>query len=135
MHMKKILLNISLVLVALTLLAACKPAVAITLTEQDNGRTIEISKDSTFAVTLQSNPTTGYAWTVAIVDSTVVQQQGDKEYKQGNTDANIVGAGGAETFTFRAMAAGQTTLQLIYSRSWETDIPPIQTFEVTLVVK
>jgi inhibitor of cysteine peptidase len=133
--MKKLLLTISIFLVALTILAACRPAVAITLSENDGGRTIEISKGSTFAITLQSNPTTGYAWSVAAVDNAVLQQKGDKVYKQGNTNANIVGAGGTETFTFKALATGQTTLQLIYSRSWETDVPPIQTFEVTIVVK
>jgi inhibitor of cysteine peptidase len=130
--MKKSSMSIVIALFTLTLLAACKPA---GLTEVDNGRTIEISKGASLSITLQSNPSTGYAWTVATIDSTILQQQGDKVYQQGNTDPNVVGAGGTETFTFKGLTAAQTTLQLIYSRVWETDVAPLQTFEITIIVK
>ncbi len=130
--MKKSLMLLAIVFTMVLLLAACKVA---PFTEADNGLTIEISIDETFTVTLQSNPTTGYGWTVAAVDSAILQQEGDKVYVQGNTDPNLVGAGGTETFTFTGLEAGQTTLQMVYSRSWETDVPPIQTFEVTIVVR
>jgi inhibitor of cysteine peptidase len=130
--MRKIVLTIAIAITALTLLAACKPA---GLTEFDNGRTIEISKGASFTIALQSNPSTGYAWTVAAVDSAILQQQGDKVYEQGNTDPNIVGAGGTETLTFKGLTSGQTTLRLVYSRVWETDVLPIETFEITIVVK
>lgn len=130
--MKKSLMLLTIAFTMGLLLTACKAA---PITEADNGRTIEISIDETFTVTLQSNPTTGYGWTVAAIDSAILQQEGEKVYTQGNTDPNLVGAGGTETFTFSGLEAGQTTLQLVYSRSWETDVPPIQTFEIIVVVK
>ncbi len=130
--MRKFFITIAMAIGALALLAACKPA---GLTEVDNGRTIEVSKGASLAITLPSNPSTGYAWTVAAVDSSILQQQGDKVYVQGNTDPNIVGAGGTESFTFKGLATGQSTLQLVYSRVWETEVAPLQTFEITIVVK
>ena len=133
--MRKTILTIAVVFAALTFLAACKPVAQFELTETDSGRTIEINKDATVTIKLSSNPSTGYAWTVAAVDGTILQQQGDKIYDQGNTAPNVVGAGGTETFTFKGLAAGQSALQLVYSRSWETGVPPIQTFEITIDVK
>jgi predicted secreted protein len=36
---------------------------------------------------------------------------------------------------FEAVAVGQTTLDLVYHRPWEKDVPPARTFGVTIVVK
>ncbi|MBM4429116.1 MAG: protease inhibitor I42 family protein, partial [Chloroflexi bacterium] len=42
---------------------------------------------------------------------------------------------GKMTLRFTGVAAGQTALKLIYHRSFEKDVPPVKTFEVTVVVK
>jgi predicted secreted protein len=47
----------------------------------------------------------------------------------------MIGSGGAYTFTLKALTPGSTTVKLIYHRSWETDVEPIEVFEVTLNVK
>ncbi len=107
----------------------------VKLTEADNGKTIEVKAGEDVQVVLNGNPTTGYAWTVTAGDAAVLVQQGDPVYAQGNTDPSIVGAGGTFTFTFKAAKAGQTTLKFDYARSFEKDVPPIQTVSMTVTVK
>lgn len=102
------------------------------LTEKDAGRTVEMKAGDTLQVTLEGNPTTGYDWERASGDEAVLEQLGASTYK---ADSDLIGSGGQVTLRFEAVAAGQTTLQLVYHRPWETDEPPAETFEVTVVVK
>src|SRR5688572_4989878 len=43
---------------------------SLTLTEQDNGRTVTVTEGQNVVVKLQSNPSTGYKWEVASTDRT-----------------------------------------------------------------
>jgi predicted secreted protein len=38
-------------------------------------------------------------------------------------------------FRFAAAASGQTTLTLLYHRSFEPDVPPLKTFTAPIVVR
>lgn len=104
----------------------------VKLTETDAGSTVEMNVGDMLQVTLEGNPTTGYDWEMASGDAAVLEQLGASTYK---ADSDLMGAGGQVTLRFKAVAAGQTTLQLVYHRPWETDEPPAETFEVTVVVK
>jgi inhibitor of cysteine peptidase len=86
----------------------------------------------TLVIKLEGNPTTGYNWLVTSVDKAILEQQGEPVFK---ADSTLVGSGGMLTLTFKAIAAGTTNLQLGYMRSWETGVAPLQTYEVTIVVK
>ena len=46
----------------------------------------------------------------------------------------MVGAGGVENWTFKALAKGETTISMEYSRPWEGGEKAAQTFELTVVV-
>ena len=106
----------------------CPPP--LRLTERDAGRNISLRAGQTLEVLLAGNPTTGFRWEVAEVDPAVLRQQGDPVYTPSSF---LIGASG--TFLFRfASAPGRTTLRLVYRRSWETGLPPTQTFQVTVVV-
>ena len=100
-------------------------------TASDSGRTVTLASGTHFKVQLASNATTGYAWELRALDETIVAQVGD-QYIAPNSD--LVGAGGAEEWEFAAQAAGTTTLQMEYRRSWETDTPAPETFELTIEV-
>ena len=102
------------------------------LTENDNGSAIELANGQGMVVTLESNPTTGYSWEIAEIDSAILKQTGDSGFVQ---DSNLIGAGGKETFNFNAIGTGTTQLQLIYHRSWETGVEPLKIFTVTVTVK
>jgi len=104
------------------------------LTETDNGKQITVKPGDVITLTLNSNPTTGYSWQVMEIDNAILLQEGDSEYKQASGTDGLVGAGGMETFHFKAIGTGTTTLKLGYMRPWES-VPPIETFTVQIVVQ
>ena len=118
------------VLLALAVLATgCGSAKEVKLGVEDNGGQIEIEKDQALLITLESNPTTGYRWEAVEAGESVLQQIGEAEFKMSDPrDPPPPGTGGTETFRFKAIKAGQTMLKLIYHRSWEKDVEPLETF-------
>ena len=105
-----------------------------TITEANNGQTITLAKGATLAVTLASNPTTGFQWTVDPIEPSKLKQTGEPSYVSDCPDGRP-GCGGHQTFTFTATAAGRATLRLIYHRSFEPGKPPADAFEVTVKVQ
>ena len=108
------------------------PASAKKIGEPDNGSTVTLHTGDQLDITLAANPTTGYQWEIAAGDAAVVKLVGGPEYAPGGS---ALGSGGKTTFHFEAVAPGQTTLKLIYHRPFEKNTPPVNTFEVTVVVK
>lgn len=108
---------------------AAEPAGAgVTVTENDNGGSIQVAAGSQLVVELPGNPTTGYAWQVTANDESILLPTGYKF----TPDSAAAGAGGMEKFTFHVMAPGAVSLELANSRPWETDVPPAQTFAVAV---
>ena len=105
--------------------------VLTTLSESDNGRTVELQVGDKLDVTLNENPSTGFTWEIGSVDEAIIKQVGESEFKPGTG----IGASGQRTFHFEAVASGQSDLQLVYHRPFETNAPPSSTFEVTIIVK
>ena len=106
------------------------------LGEADNGEAFAVAVGDTIKVMLPGNPTTGFEWTSAVSDedAALIEQQGEAEYVAESTDPTVVGSGGMYTFTFIAADKGEALLKLEYARSFE-DVPPEQTFEVTLTIE
>jgi inhibitor of cysteine peptidase len=104
---------------------------SLKLTEADNGSTVELALGDTMEVVLDGNPTTGFTWESVAPDTAVLQQVGEPEFV---AETELLGSGGKFTFRFQAVGSGQTVLQLIYHRPWETDVAPERTFEVTVIV-
>ena len=129
--MKRSFLVLLVSIVLLVSLSACGEN-NVKLDEESNGQTIEIKKGATLSISLQGNPTTGYNWELAEVDQTILKSQGEADYK---SDSMLVGSGGVYTFKFEALESGSTALKLIYYRSFEEDTPPINTFELNVIVK
>lgn len=124
-----------LLLTLLVFVSACNGSNRIRqFASEDNGKTGEVRAGDTFTVTLISNLTTGYQWDIEQLDPAILQQVGEAAYEPDNKKGDMVGAGGKETFTFKAQANGQTDLTLIYHRRWEKGIQPIETFKMTIVV-
>ena len=99
-------------------------------TEKDNGRTINLGIDDPFEIELTGNPSTGYIWEPVSYDTLLVKQVGEAGLEPGSDD---IGSGGKYTFRFQTVAAGQTTLVLIYYRKFEENKPPAKTFELKVV--
>lgn len=94
---------------------AAKTATAgVQVTEADSDGSVTLDPGDTLEVTLTSNATTGYHWVVTSLNQSILQQTGDPVYKSDPNPQGLIGAGGKETFTFKAMATGETGLKMNY---------------------
>jgi predicted secreted protein len=99
----------------------------------DGQVTLELGQ--VFAVTLESNPSTGYRWEWVVSGQSILEQIGEAEFKQPETGgAPLIGAGGWEIFAFKAVSPGQMILKLVYRRPWEEGVDPLRTFSLHIVV-
>lgn len=105
---------------------------SVTLRETDGGRTIELKRGDKLIVELEGNPTTGFSWTVASLESDVLKVEGQPEF---SADPGMVGGAGTFTFTFTAARSGSVLLNLLYHQAWDKETPPAKTFEVTVTVE
>jgi inhibitor of cysteine peptidase len=93
------------------------------------GDEISVKEGEEFVVALPANPSTGYAWTAAKnPDVTYVSSR----QVQGGSQP---GAPGMQELDFRADHTGSSTLELVYSRSFEPDVPPAKTAEFAVTVE
>jgi len=104
----------------------------VELTQSDSGTTQTLSVGQELRISLDANPTTGYAWAVDGALPPQLEQAGEPEY---TAESNAIGAGGVEVWTFAGAAAGEGTLRLKYWRSFEPTAAPERTFEVTVDVR
>ena len=132
-NMKRITTCVTIVIMLMlggifnTLLAS----VPMRLSESDSGKTVEMFVGDELEVVLPGKPTTGYVWEVSALDSTSLRQ-GKTDFI---ADTNAIGAGGMEIFRFKAIAVGRSGVKLIFHRPFEQNVPPIKTFEVTVIIK
>ncbi len=123
-----------LVIIAEHLFEVYPSADTVDVHEADDGGQIELELGKLLVVTLESNPSTGYRWELIENNESILKQFGQAEFKPSETsNPRMVGAGGWEIFRFKAVNAGQTTLELVYHRSWE-DVEPLKTFSIQVVV-
>ncbi len=76
--------------------------------------TLEVEVGGSFTLSLDSNPSTGYAWT-AHFDGQLLELV-DNRFEPSS---DLLGAPGVETFEFRALQGGDTAVTLVYERTWE----------------
>ena len=103
-----------------------------TLTDQDSGKSVSLTAGDLLMLRLSSNPTTGYRWALKSVDQDILSQNGKPAYTPSN--GRQVGAGGTEVWRFLAEKPGETTLTMIYARSWEKKVAPAKTFTLHVTV-
>ncbi len=123
--------NALFVVLLFALLAGCGPS-QTKLTAADNGRQIAIQAGEELVISLDGNPTTGYTWETKDLDTSLFQQVGETAFTSSNP--GLVGSGGTQSLTLKALKAGTASLTLVYHRPWET-VAPLQTFSVTVTIK
>lgn len=130
--MKRYLATIAMLLVfASSLPAAEEKAKEPAFT--DHAKTVEAKALKEFSVVLESNPTTGFGWDIARPLDEKLVKFVSSEYVAAET--SLVGSGGREIWTFRAMAPGRTSIRFKYMRPWEKDLPPSKETEFTVVIR
>lgn len=94
------------------------------LTEAAAGKEVLLRRGDRLVVTLPSNRTTGYSWSVAVSKPDLLSQQGQALYMPPAGGKPLVGAGGSERWVFRPLHDGSVTLTFSCARPWEHGIPP-----------
>ncbi|MBF0252187.1 MAG: protease inhibitor I42 family protein [Candidatus Omnitrophica bacterium] len=96
----------------------------IRLTEDKN---IEMSIGQSVNISLASNPTTGYQWSIVEErNDNIVIQDPEHEYVPDNNSEKLVGSGGTQIFHIKAENKGTALLFFEYSRPWETQPPAMK---------
>ncbi len=105
------------------------------ITEDDNGKTIKITKGESFCLRLKENPGTGYSWQLSPNKGLKLLST---EYYPPDSSKNsqrlIVGAAGLHSWKIKAIAKGSQQLKGIYRRSWEKETGREQTFKLDVKV-
>ncbi len=86
-------------------------------TYTDPGKVIEVGVNQEFVIALESNPTTGYTWEENS-DGTMLNLV-SQDYVQDENEQEMVGVGGTESFSYRALKQGETEISLVYGQHWE----------------
>jgi inhibitor of cysteine peptidase len=131
---EKIIITFVLLIITILILSGCMFA-SKTLTEDNNGQNLSLKTDETVKIKLESNITTGFRWNLSNKTDASIVSLISSDYKQSNTDTKLAGAGGYETFTFKANSKGNTTIILTYNKPWEEGVEPLKTFKINLTVE
>ena len=87
--------------------------------ESEEATAIELRVGDTHTVALESNPTTGYQWELGFEFDEKLLELVEQRYEP---DSSLVGSGGHDLFTFRALAQGMVEFPFDYKRSWEDQV-------------
>ena len=112
--MKRFLLLLAALAIALA--AGCIGGVE---TYTDAGQAIDIGVNQEFVIALGSNPSTGYSWQAGYDETMLELVGGQSTYKPGEEAEGLVGAGGVEYFSFKALKTARTEVTLVYEQPWE----------------
>lgn len=89
----------------------------LSLSEADNGRTVDLRVGQEVRITLPENATTGYRWEIDEYDAECIEVVStEPEYK-----SKSIGSGGEVEFTFRAKVAGGGEIALKHWRRFQGD--------------
>ncbi len=130
--MKKIFLSSTLLFAVI--LIGCHTEQAALVKDGENSSAINVKAGDTFVIKLESNPTTGYSWRLAELKPGIVEKVSN-DYVQTKTEGRIVGSGGIEDWTFKAVAKGKVIITLEYARPWEKDVLPVKRAVYQVIVK
>ncbi len=87
-----------------------------TFTDPASGTDITLRPGGKLNLKLDSNPTTGYYWSLKDIDASQVDQLSEG-YFADPAPEGITGSGGHQMFVFEALAPGRSDLVLSYERS------------------
>ncbi len=104
-------------------IGAASPRIAagneLKLTEQDNGKNIEVHTGDIIRITLESNITTGYRWENADKVDKDILALDRNDYVSDPNPEELDGVGGNTVIVYRALKPGKAKIDLVYLQSWE----------------
>jgi len=110
--------------------------VAVRITAEQNGQTVNVGVNQRFAVELVGVPTAGYVWTPAQLPAFVTRAgEASGNTTQAQSQPGFTGGNHWEVLMFTATAAGTGELVIEQRRPWESSEPATDTFRVTIVAQ
>jgi inhibitor of cysteine peptidase len=95
--------------------------------DQSNvGASLDIPVGQTFELRLEENPSAGFRWTLNDSGMPACALASDSFKQQTATPGHL----GEHSWTFKAVAAGDCNISLVYRRAWETTEQAARTFSV-----
>jgi len=103
---------------------------ALLLDEGDSGSSVTVRAGQELRVHLNSNASTGFEWTLADLDTTILEHTDTIYY---GCSFPMPGCPDSQTWVFTAVSPGTTELRLTYLQNWEGGMFG-RTFELTITV-
>lgn len=113
--------NLKYTFSAFFLIFLCAVSYTQEKTYTETNTEISAAVGENFTVSLESNQSTGYSWSLGMIsdNSQVVVAGMDYDLPENSQ----TGQGGAEVWHLKAVAPGNVKLMFYYSRSWEKEAP------------
>ena len=93
---------------------------------------IELQVGEQVEITLPGKQATGYEWMLRSLDQTILETVGQPEYKP---ESDALGAGGRFILHLKAIAIGETWIEMVYRRYFDPqDVPPIDEYRVLVKI-
>jgi inhibitor of cysteine peptidase len=131
-----LMIYLILAVMLVTVCAASNEAGCVTvITENYNGKIIQITRGESFCLNLKENPSTGYSWQLSLSKGlSLVNSNYYSPVPLNNAPGLIVGASGNHSWKIKALAKGDQQIKGIYRRSWEKQTGKEEIFRLNVVV-
>lgn len=96
----------------------------IQLDEKSNGQIAIMYPGDYFTIALRKNPSTGFSWQDVTKQDPVITTLLAQEYQPDKPE--LLGTGGTEYWRYKTQGVGNTSIRLVYLRSWESREPALE---------
>ena len=107
------------------------PTRSMIVTGHQHGQQVMLHRGDVLVVQLGTNPSTGHRWDVEGTLPTTLELTSDT-FVAGS---ELVGTEGTQILKFKTVATGDGRLRLIYQRSWESGVEPLDEFQLQVTVQ
>lgn len=96
--------------------------------------TIPVKVGQAFQIRLPANPTGGYGWQYRTELETSHLKEIKRSFQEIPADKVTPEMTGFETWAFKALEKGTSTIELVYKQHWKEDGPPAKTYFATVII-
>lgn len=119
-----------------TLPAPTPDDVAVRITADQAGQTVNVDVNQRFAIELVGVPTAGYQWAPTQVPEFITRAgEASGNTRAEQSEPGFAGGNHWEVLMFAATAPGTGEIVIEQRRPWETDQPAADSFTVTIVAQ
>lgn len=106
----------------------------VSITNANQCQLLSLDQSQELLVTLPSNPSTGYSWSISHLPSILLELPAPVNVAE-KTAQPLLGSEAQTTWRFKATTVGQDKLEMVYNKPWEKNVKPAKTFSCNITVK